>query len=140
MKDIFGLFRKAFIKASTMKTAINDFQKTGIYPCDRNVFAEADFIVVIIDENDSSLSTSTNRSAEQTNSTLSTYSFHEVLNDIGMMIGTEKMPVTHTCTESTVEVVNKENMPQRSLNMIVPITVTLSNSEAQNYPLVKEIS
>lgn len=82
----------------------------------------------------------TDRSAEQTNSTLSTYSFHEVLNDIGMMIGTEKMPVTHTCTESTVEVVNKENMPQRSLNMIVPITVTLSNSEAQNYPLVKEIS
>ena len=38
------LFGEAYLRASAPTTAINGFKKTGICPCDRNVFADADFV------------------------------------------------------------------------------------------------
>lgn len=38
------LFGQAYLQAATMLTAINGFRKCGIWPLDRNVFTEADFI------------------------------------------------------------------------------------------------
>ena len=38
------LFGAAYLQAGTMITAINGFRKCGIWPVDRNVFTEADFI------------------------------------------------------------------------------------------------
>nr|CAH7743754.1 unnamed protein product [Callosobruchus chinensis] len=38
------LFGNAYLKAATMLTAINGFKTCGIWPVDRNVFTEADFI------------------------------------------------------------------------------------------------
>lgn len=42
--QIAGLFGKAFVKAALMGTAISGFNKTGIWPPQRNVFTEADFL------------------------------------------------------------------------------------------------
>lgn len=38
------LFGQAYLQAATMLTAMNGFRKCGIWPLDRNVFTEADFI------------------------------------------------------------------------------------------------
>lgn len=42
--QISTLFGSAFIQSATMKTAINGFQATGIWPTDRSVFTESDFL------------------------------------------------------------------------------------------------
>ncbi|KAK9722549.1 hypothetical protein QE152_g19656 [Popillia japonica] len=42
--QISTLFGIAFINAATMKTAINAFQKTGIWPLNLQVFTEADYL------------------------------------------------------------------------------------------------
>lgn len=42
--QIAKLFGNAFIKAATMSTAINGFRKTGIWPCNPNIFTDADFL------------------------------------------------------------------------------------------------
>lgn len=42
--QIAKLFGNAFVKAATMATAINSFRKTGIWPTDRNVFTDVDFV------------------------------------------------------------------------------------------------
>ena len=44
MKQLFELFSKAFLKAATLETAVNSFKKPGIYPLDRNVFTDNDFL------------------------------------------------------------------------------------------------
>lgn len=44
LHQISSLFGKAFIRAATMSTAVNGFRKTGIWPVDRNVFKESDFL------------------------------------------------------------------------------------------------
>lgn len=41
--QIAKLFGNAFIKSANMLTAMNGFKKTGIWPCDRNVFTDVDF-------------------------------------------------------------------------------------------------
>lgn len=38
------LFGQAYLQAATMLTAINGFRKCGIWPLDKNVFTDADFI------------------------------------------------------------------------------------------------
>ncbi|CAK1550150.1 unnamed protein product [Leptosia nina] len=38
------LFGQAYLKAATMLTAINGFRKCGVWPLDKNVFTDADFI------------------------------------------------------------------------------------------------
>ena len=38
-----GLFNEAYCKAATMATAINCFARCGIWPCNRDVFAESEF-------------------------------------------------------------------------------------------------
>lgn len=38
------LFGSAFIQSATMKTAINGFQATGIWPTDPSIFTDADFL------------------------------------------------------------------------------------------------
>lgn len=38
------LFGQAYLQAATMLTAMNGFRKCGIWPLDRNVFSDADFI------------------------------------------------------------------------------------------------
>ena len=38
-----GLFNEAYCKAATMATAINGFARCGIWPCNRDVFAESEF-------------------------------------------------------------------------------------------------
>lgn len=42
--QIAKLFGNTFIKAATMSTAINGFRKTGIWPCNPNIFTDADFL------------------------------------------------------------------------------------------------
>ena len=42
--QIAQLFGKAYLRSATMITAINGFSTPGIYPLDRNVFSEADFL------------------------------------------------------------------------------------------------
>lgn len=42
--QISTIFGGAFLHAATMSTAINGFKKTGIWPSDLNVFAEADYL------------------------------------------------------------------------------------------------
>jgi hypothetical protein len=42
--QITGLFGKAFLKAASMETAVNGFRKTGIWPVQRDVFTEVDFL------------------------------------------------------------------------------------------------
>lgn len=41
--DVAELTKTAFIKAATMSVAVNGFCKTGIWPCNRNVFGEDAF-------------------------------------------------------------------------------------------------
>ena len=38
-------FGKEYVRAATMRTAVNGFRKTGIWPIDRNVLDEHDFTV-----------------------------------------------------------------------------------------------
>ena len=47
------LFGKAYIRASRAEYAINGFKKTGIFPCNRRVFIEADFAAAEVTERDS---------------------------------------------------------------------------------------
>jgi hypothetical protein len=42
--QIASLFGKAYLKASTMTTAISGFRATGIWPVDANIFKEHDFL------------------------------------------------------------------------------------------------
>ena len=42
--QISSLFGAAFVTAATMKTALNGFKKTGIWPPDMKVFSESDFL------------------------------------------------------------------------------------------------
>lgn len=44
LKQLAVIFGLAFIKAATMSTAINGFQKTGIYPFNPDVFNDNDFM------------------------------------------------------------------------------------------------
>ena len=37
------MFGEAYIKAATMRTAMNGFRRTGIYPTDRHKFEDTDF-------------------------------------------------------------------------------------------------
>ncbi|XP_055630392.1 uncharacterized protein LOC129771092 [Toxorhynchites rutilus septentrionalis] len=41
--DVAELMKPAFIKAATTETAENGFEKTGIWPFDRNIFSDDDF-------------------------------------------------------------------------------------------------
>lgn len=42
--QIASLFGRAYQRAATMQTAVHGFEKTGIYPTNRHVFTEADFV------------------------------------------------------------------------------------------------
>uniref|UniRef100_A0ABD2X603 DDE-1 domain-containing protein n=1 Tax=Trichogramma kaykai TaxID=54128 RepID=A0ABD2X603_9HYME len=44
MKNIFGIFGSAFLKAARLETAVNSFKKCGIEPCNPGVFTESDFV------------------------------------------------------------------------------------------------
>ena len=41
--QIAGLFNKAYLRAASAATACNGFEKTGIWPCNRDAFCESDF-------------------------------------------------------------------------------------------------
>lgn len=44
LHQISSLFGKAFIRSATMSTAVSGFRKTGIWPVDKSVFEESDFL------------------------------------------------------------------------------------------------
>ena len=44
IKDIFGLFGIAYMKAAKIETAVNSFKKCGIYPFNDKIFTDADFV------------------------------------------------------------------------------------------------
>lgn len=41
---ICSLFGKAYNRAATMEASINSFRKTGLFPCNRHVYRETDFL------------------------------------------------------------------------------------------------
>ncbi|KAL7299769.1 hypothetical protein TKK_0007516 [Trichogramma kaykai] len=43
MPDIFSLLGKAFMKAAKIETAVNGFEKTGIFPFNSEIFSDDDF-------------------------------------------------------------------------------------------------
>ena len=43
IRNIFGLFGKAFMKAAKVEIAVNGFRKTGIYPINTQTFSNSDF-------------------------------------------------------------------------------------------------
>ncbi|XP_030754783.1 uncharacterized protein LOC115881449 [Sitophilus oryzae] len=57
------LFGNAYLRAATMSVAINGFRKTGIWPVDRNIFVDVDFLPADVTdvpiEQDQSLTTDT---------------------------------------------------------------------------------
>jgi hypothetical protein len=44
------LFSKAYMRAATLETAIHGFRKTGLYPCNRDIFRAHDFINKNVEE------------------------------------------------------------------------------------------
>ncbi|XP_051158509.1 uncharacterized protein LOC127279895 [Leptopilina boulardi] len=52
MFEIFSIFGKAFEAAATLGTAKNGFEKTGIWPFNRNLFTDADFAPSQVDTTD----------------------------------------------------------------------------------------
>jgi hypothetical protein len=44
------LFGKAYMRAATLETAIHGFRKTGLYPCNRDIFRAHDFINENVEE------------------------------------------------------------------------------------------
>ncbi|KAK7112485.1 hypothetical protein V1264_011935 [Littorina saxatilis] len=47
--QIAGIFNKANVRAASMATAAKGFETTGIWPCNRHVFGEVDFLPSIED-------------------------------------------------------------------------------------------
>ena len=52
IKQIFGLFDKAFTSAATMQTAKNTFKKLGLFPFDKNVLKSFDFSAALNSDNE----------------------------------------------------------------------------------------
>lgn len=50
--DVAGLFKTAFERAATIEKATNGFRSTGIYPFDRNIFTDDDFLPSEVTEQD----------------------------------------------------------------------------------------
>ena len=42
--QIAALFREAYVKSATMSNAVSGFTTTGIWPCNRSVFTDSDFV------------------------------------------------------------------------------------------------
>lgn len=59
--QIASLFGKAYLKASTMTTAISGFRATGIWPVDANIFTEHDFLASAATDIDLNVSVPTNQ-------------------------------------------------------------------------------
>lgn len=57
--DIAELFNQAYVQCQTGPIAINGFSKTGIFPCNRGIFTDVDFVAAELQEE--RLSTSENR-------------------------------------------------------------------------------
>jgi len=68
--QISSIFGSALIQAATMRTAMKGFENTGIWPPNRNVFSDSDFLAAdtteVADQDQHAKSTGT---AEQTNTT-----------------------------------------------------------------------
>lgn len=59
--QIASLFGKAYLKASTMTTAISGFRATGIWPVDTNIFTEHDFLASVATDINLNVSISTDQ-------------------------------------------------------------------------------
>ena len=42
--QISALFREAYVKSATMSNGVSVFNKTGIWPCNRSIFTDSDFV------------------------------------------------------------------------------------------------
>lgn len=60
--QIASLFGEAYLKASSMTTAISGFRATGIWPVDANIFQERDFLASAATDIDLNVSVSANQS------------------------------------------------------------------------------
>lgn len=53
--DVAGIFGKAYTKAATVQNAVEDFKKTGVFPPDKYIFNDSDFLPSTVTELDSEL-------------------------------------------------------------------------------------
>ncbi|XP_060879229.1 uncharacterized protein LOC132951434 [Metopolophium dirhodum] len=92
--QIASLFGKAYLKASTMTTAISGFRATGIWPVDANIFKEHDFLASAATDIDLNVSVT-----DLQNISNSVLQAKDVLTPI---IQTNSLPIIHPSTSNPI--------------------------------------
>jgi len=117
-----AIFDEAYIKATTMRTAMNGFKQTGIYPTDRHVFVDIDFDVSLVTDIPQD---HTSSEAVQTLSSLNRAS----------------SVVAHTSVEQTPSAV-EQTLPSlgKALSSTGQATQSLTSSNRSTYVLANELS
>lgn len=125
------LFGNAYLQAATMLTAINGFKKCGIWPVDRNVFTEADFLTAdttdtkrIVTDEDLNATTTTEIPTRSIALTSDTLENSTLIQDIQNPTTTETFSQPSTSTSANL----KDSTPTNACDNAVPNFGTSSQS------------